>query len=721
MKQNQPIPYPFPEKRLLRSSPEGQREWVELQEEVRQRHQAGENLNLSALQRHHPQLLERVYALYPCPGWRGLLEAAGLSYDVIGKEVRAEVSCPLCDFKGESLTGHLRHKHRISPEEFHRRFPDAEIAGDLFRSKMRLKGRGPTIPHWELFSTPHYFVDRLIHYHQLGYQINASVMNHLDRPMITQLSRWKWSFPKFVELIGLEEKEKETPGEGVKEEVESLDFDPVEFACRVQELKEDLNTVRLKSFQARYPELARKAYVYYGNWLKAMEAVGDDNRHLIRERQQSEEVKKERDEQFLRLTELDGAAHYQRWRELRALYSRFLKVKAQRERTGLATHLGVDPFRLTPAYSVRTPDRALDVLASLLREDPEKFPTQQQIRFAHPVVSEALEKFFGSIDKAREALPFDAVEEGVFWSSADLRRFLLKHYADVNEFNPRALAEGSPLERRLALGLSRHHRANIIQFCRELNLPIHYKKIKNLARQKRVGKYEKKDKSRSPQEVLDELRGMAEQGLSLQVKDFVSPRPKYLRAEFMYFLRKHFKTPFKAMEAAELAKGRRLVDSPHLSRLLFFTTPESVLLELRWRHQHGLSVRRNQVQADETSGGAFFVHRALKLFGSWKEVLQAAGIEVAPQPVKKAVPPSRESILAELSEWLKEGVPFVSAVAVPQLRKTSRYRDLWKKASFHFSSWPEMVDTYYREVIRPGKSADHLERNKSVGPPGEGQ
>ena len=67
---------------------------------IRTLHRAGAPLNLSAVRRHHPKMLQQVMTLKHFRGWRKAVEAAGLSYDKIHTELLDHCVCALC---GEEL------------------------------------------------------------------------------------------------------------------------------------------------------------------------------------------------------------------------------------------------------------------------------------------------------------------------------------------------------------------------------------------------------------------------------------------------------------------------------------------------------------------------------------------------------------------------------------------------------------------------------------------
>ncbi|HEY8670853.1 MAG TPA: hypothetical protein VIL63_08445 [Terriglobales bacterium] len=64
-------------------------------------------LNISAVKRSHPKLIEQVYKVRPFWGWKRALEDAGLSYSQINVELREYVDCKICGGDFGALGVHL--------------------------------------------------------------------------------------------------------------------------------------------------------------------------------------------------------------------------------------------------------------------------------------------------------------------------------------------------------------------------------------------------------------------------------------------------------------------------------------------------------------------------------------------------------------------------------------------------------------------------------------
>lgn len=115
-------------------------------------HAKGEHLNLFAVRRRHPDLLDAVLALRPYWGWKKAIEAAGLDYASLRTELLDTVPCLLCGQDLGQLAKHLASEHGTTSEGYRDAFPGAELVSETKR-RMRYpesqdEGAFP-LPHWE--------------------------------------------------------------------------------------------------------------------------------------------------------------------------------------------------------------------------------------------------------------------------------------------------------------------------------------------------------------------------------------------------------------------------------------------------------------------------------------------------------------------------------------------------------------------------------------------
>ena len=90
---------------------------------IRSLHQDRQPLNISAVRRHHPKLLDQVMTLKHFRGWRKAIEAAGLSYKKIRVELLDYCVCAVCGAHLNALTAHIRAKHKLTKARYQQRFP----------------------------------------------------------------------------------------------------------------------------------------------------------------------------------------------------------------------------------------------------------------------------------------------------------------------------------------------------------------------------------------------------------------------------------------------------------------------------------------------------------------------------------------------------------------------------------------------------------------------
>jgi hypothetical protein len=85
---------------------------------IRTEHQAGSPLNLHAVKRRRPDLIERVYAVRPFWGWWQAVADAGLDYSELQVELEETVTCRICGYTGFQLNAHLGRRHGVSSAEY---------------------------------------------------------------------------------------------------------------------------------------------------------------------------------------------------------------------------------------------------------------------------------------------------------------------------------------------------------------------------------------------------------------------------------------------------------------------------------------------------------------------------------------------------------------------------------------------------------------------------
>lgn len=174
--------------------------------EIRGLHSRRVPLNISAVKRNHPKLIKRVYAVRPFWGWKHALEDAGLDYTKINIELRDYVDCKICgrDFGG--LSYHLISQHSITPEDYRREYPEAEIVCETTRAgivQRKLRKR-PVLPRWEKIWTPEYVLDRMAELHWRKFPLNFAWSKEREKALNAQALLHFGSWDEALRRIGLD-------------------------------------------------------------------------------------------------------------------------------------------------------------------------------------------------------------------------------------------------------------------------------------------------------------------------------------------------------------------------------------------------------------------------------------------------------------------------------------------------------------------------------------
>lgn len=177
--------------------------------EIKRLHARRAPLNITAVKRSHPKLIERVYAVRPFWGWKRALEDAGLDYKKINVELRDYVNCKICGRDMGGLSYHLISQHNVTPEEYREEYPSAELMCETVRAGMgqyRPRHRR-TLPRWEEVWTPEYVLDKLAELHRRKLPLNLEWSNHHEQALVAQVIKYFGSWDEALRQIGLDPKQ----------------------------------------------------------------------------------------------------------------------------------------------------------------------------------------------------------------------------------------------------------------------------------------------------------------------------------------------------------------------------------------------------------------------------------------------------------------------------------------------------------------------------------
>lgn len=176
--------------------------------EIKRLHRAGHPLNITAVKRYDPALIDFTYQTEPFWGWKQALEDAGIDYSEIHIELMEEATCLECGEHYRMLSTHLITQHDMNPEIYReiygRKTP--VLSEHMCQERQRFKSleRACCYPHWEPFYTKEYLLDRLNFYRSFHIPIHSRGVQKLDPSMRGAMHQWFGSWDEAVKLIGLD-------------------------------------------------------------------------------------------------------------------------------------------------------------------------------------------------------------------------------------------------------------------------------------------------------------------------------------------------------------------------------------------------------------------------------------------------------------------------------------------------------------------------------------
>ena len=133
---------------------------------IRSQAATGQPLNIHAVQRERPDLLEQAFAGPTPRGWRRSLRDAGVDPYKIVLDYEDQVECAVCGMAFVILVRHLKIRHGMTCEEYLQEFGrDHETTSESYRAG--LTGLRPIsgIAHWERVWSPQYVIDWILRLH----------------------------------------------------------------------------------------------------------------------------------------------------------------------------------------------------------------------------------------------------------------------------------------------------------------------------------------------------------------------------------------------------------------------------------------------------------------------------------------------------------------------------------------------------------------------------
>ena len=232
---------------------------------IRALHAEGQPLNISAVKRRHPKLLETVMSLKHFRGWRKAIEAAKLSYGKIHIELMDHCVCAICKEKLSTLDAHLRFRHRMTREKYLRKFPGAELLSDVARAERTDSLR--QAPHWEPVWSREYLIDYLIYKHELGENLSPWTIYRDESALHGNIKKYFGSYRAGIEAAGIDYAEVR-----VIDLTERWTAQKVLDRIRALDRQEPLNSS--SDIRRRDSRLYDSCHRYFGGPVPAIEAAG---------------------------------------------------------------------------------------------------------------------------------------------------------------------------------------------------------------------------------------------------------------------------------------------------------------------------------------------------------------------------------------------------------------------------------------------------------------
>ena len=141
---------------------------------IRSRAATQQPLNLHAVARERPDLLELAFAGPTPRGWRRSLVDAGVDPYKIVQAFNAKVECAICGQSFSVSGSHLTRTHEMSGDEYLDEFgADRELSSEGFRAAQFRALPIAGIAHWECLWSAHYVIDLILRLHDEGHPLNC--------------------------------------------------------------------------------------------------------------------------------------------------------------------------------------------------------------------------------------------------------------------------------------------------------------------------------------------------------------------------------------------------------------------------------------------------------------------------------------------------------------------------------------------------------------------
>ena len=598
-------------------------------------------LNITAVQRSHPKLLESAFAKKtrkPFLGWKRALEKAGIDYQKINTELSEFVVCEICGAEVKMIHNHALYAHGVSIEEYREEFPGAEEISDRSRAiKCRGFSHQKILPHWEPFWTPEYILDRAYALFESGYPIHIASIEELDGAManaIADSQETLGSWNDILERIGLDP-------DSIRRRNFSLNS-PEEVVDAIQTREAEgrpLNSTSVYNGEHANGALMNAAQKFFGDWESALSAAGFDP-VLCR----------------LKKNIYDSP-------------EKVIETLQDRQARGLPLNHGtINQEECDLEGKMYQYFGSWDDALLAAGIDPNSVSLQRRRYHGEDDVIEAIH------DRAENGLPLKA-KSLVSGDHADwtLRLHAIRYFGSW--YDALAAAGFDETEIREIRNIRFPHKESVIEHIQKLDReghPLYHSAIRpdsafRKATREYFGTYERAlsasgispDRAKTPgirrkypdhDSVIGEIQKRLRQKKSLNTTK-IQKGPESDLA-----LSASGRELFGSWDAALAAAG---IDPESTApvRPVKYSTTEEVRAEILARKKRGNSLNTTRVQKGKESDATLF-RSARRYFGSWDAALEAAGIDPATtgHPTRRKYPDA-ESVAMEIKSRVKRSLP----------------------------------------------------------------
>lgn len=243
---------------------------TEVTDWIRGEHQGRKPLNLSAVKRRRPDLIEFVYSQDTFWGWKNALREAGIEYSSINVELEETITCEICGEQMKGIGFHVQSKHEIPLSEYILEFPDAPRRSEAMNQYK--PGQKTIIAHWERAPSPEYILDRVCELASQGYPLNQRSVLLAEPNLIRKAMMYFGSWDTALEMVGLE------PG-NIRRHRPNGTYTPEYIIEAIQALANEGSNLRFDSLIKTHSTLYARAIKTFGSYAKALEAAGLGSTH----------------------------------------------------------------------------------------------------------------------------------------------------------------------------------------------------------------------------------------------------------------------------------------------------------------------------------------------------------------------------------------------------------------------------------------------------------